>query len=568
MKRVHRKTLARPSQGFALVLRCLRGCSVALVFMLSSVFGASSIVAQERDIDPDAMRAQRLETVILSRIFSDDTVNTVLQIPVLADTYVVSNQPDTNFAEDTSLYVGYNLSGEDRGAERTLVIFDLAGRVPDNAVINNAYVELYEYAFAPEGDEPMGNIMRNLATAWSSILVTWNNHEPSWDGISEEGLVPAGIGWQQFPLTELVREWVNGTTANNGVIIIGDERVQERERIFYSLNAGNDLYPRLVIDYTVSLDTTPPSVTVNALPQFVSANFNVTWSGTDFGGSGIAYYDVQYMIPGQGWQDWQMHTTATSTVFQGGQNGVTYEFRARGVDNAGNVQPFNGAQAQTTVDSAPPFATVNPLPQYTFFSAFNVTWQGSDNPGGSGLAYYDVQYRIDGGSWQNWQLHVTYTGAQFTGAHDGTRYEFRVRAVDNVGNAQPFGQAQASTTVEIAPPTSHILPFSAPVLHTEIFPVSWVGQAEPGKSILYYDVRYRFDDGPWVILLHQTTENSVSFNASQGDGVYDFQVRATDNYGEVEPFTSASGAAVAVDMQPPFITQQMWIPAVLNVSQP
>jgi hypothetical protein len=309
------------------------------------------------------------------------------------------------------------------------------------------------------------------------------------------------------------------------------------ERVFYSLNAGNDLYPRLVIDYTVNLDTTAPVVTVDPLPQYVSANFNVTWSGTDIGGSGIDYYDVQYMIPGQGWQNWQMHTTANAAMFYGGQNGVTYEFRARGVDWAGNVQAFGGVQAQTMVDSVAPYAAVDALPQYSFYPAFYVTWNGSDNAGGSGIAYYDVQYRVNGGSWRNWHLNVSFTSAQLTGAQDSTFYEFRVRAVDNVGNAQAFGEPQAATTVETAPPTSIILPFPTPVVHNDSFLVNWSGQAEPGKTILYYDVQYRFNNGPWVVWQQQTQATSALFNAVQGDGLYGFEVRASDNYGVTESFS-------------------------------
>jgi hypothetical protein len=540
------------------------GCVILLSALLSTL-GALPVAAQAQSNDPDAARAGQLESVLLRRTVSGATTNKVLQIPASADTYVTSNKPDVNWGGESSLYVGYDLLEAGNGAERTLLFFDLSGLVPTGAVINQAYIELYQYALKPIGDQPMGNIVRHLNSSWNALEVTWNNHEPGWDGISEEGQIAAEVGWQQFPITELVKEWMNGTTPNYGVIIIGDERVQERERIFYSLNAGNEMYPRLVIDFTVNVDTTAPIVTVDHLPQYVAANFNVTWSGTDSGGSGIDYYDVQYMIPGQGWQNWQMHTRDDSATFYGGQNGVTYEFRARGVDNAGNVQPFGDAQAETIVDGVAPYAAVDALAQYSFYSAFDVTWHGSDNPGGSGLAYYDVQYRLDGGSWRNWHLNVSDTGAQFTGAQDSAFYEFRARAVDNVGNAQPFGDPQAATTVETAPPTSTILPFPASIVHNSGFFVYWSGQAEPGKTILYYDVQYRFNDGAWVMWQQQTQATSALFNALQGDGIYGFEVRASDNYGAIEAFVDRSEGTVVLDAESPFIVVHAWIPVMGKV---
>ena len=64
------------------------------------------------------------------------------------------------------------------------------------------------------------------------------------------------------------------------------------------------------------------------------------------------------------------------------------------MDHAGNVQSWTGAQAQTMVDAIPPSAAVQPLPPNTYAQAFLVFWTGSDNVGGSGLTFFDVEYRV------------------------------------------------------------------------------------------------------------------------------------------------------------------------------
>lgn len=92
-----------------------------------------------------------------------------------------------------------------------------------------------------------------------------------------------------------------------------------------------------------SADVLPPRSSVNVLPRWNSTNnFNVSWSGTDPGGSGIKSYDVQYRDGAAGvWTDWQPGTSGLSAIFPG-QYGHTYYFRSRARDYAGNVAAYAG----------------------------------------------------------------------------------------------------------------------------------------------------------------------------------------------------------------------------------
>ena len=191
-------------------------------------------------------------------------------------------------------------------------------------------------------------------------------------------------------------------------------------------------------------------MTVEPLPPFVGRNFVVRWSGSDQGPAGIAHYDVQYRVDGGPWTDWRMGVTFTQDEFTGGEDGRFYEFRARGVDNAGNVEAFGGPEASTTADFRPPSSRVNPLPALTRETTFTVSWTGSD--AGSGIQYFDVRYRLDGGDWVPWQQQTTAASALFTTMIDGI-YDFEVRAVDNVGLQEAFtGQAEATIVVDAREP--------------------------------------------------------------------------------------------------------------------
>ena len=133
------------------------------------------------------------------------------------------------------------------------------------------------------------------------------------------------------------------------------------------------------------------------------------------------------------------------------------------MDNAGNVEPFGDFEAATIVDTRAPVAVVTgPNGIIRDVSdddddTFTVTWDGFDSDGrddnerveGSGVDYYDVQYRIDGGDWILWQSETEATSAPFLPREDDALYEFEARAVDRRGLAEPFRNVpEASVAVD------------------------------------------------------------------------------------------------------------------------
>ncbi len=87
-------------------------------------------------------------------------------------------------------------------------------------------------------------------------------------------------------------------------------------------------------------DTKPPVSRVKYLKRVhFTLSFKVRWKGRDRGGSGIECYDVQYKDGSDAWQDWKICTTSTSAEFHGEWEHL-YFFRARAMDNAGNVEAW------------------------------------------------------------------------------------------------------------------------------------------------------------------------------------------------------------------------------------
>jgi hypothetical protein len=547
--------------------------ALALLLVVLAVVPVGRVAAQdegprgddgERGAPPRLVEReapQREPRVLERTVTTEGAVNTVIELPAVADAYIASEWPNQNFGSD-ALYLGYHLVGEDNfGAERMVLRFDVLGNVPQGTVINDAQLRLRLNYSSPADDQPMGTILRRLCSNWSEEDVTWNR-EPAWREIRAEAEVGSTIDWYTWDVTGLVADWVARTHANHGVEIIGDEAVQQRERAFYSRETTSELYPRLVVDYTALNDTEPPEVTVDDLPAFVDRDFTVSWSGKDPGGSGIASYDVQYRVDGGDWADWIVDATppASSADFAAGQDGKLYEFRARGEDRAGNMEAYGDPEASTTVDAEPPSTSVDPLAAFTTATTFVVSWTGEDD--GSEIDYYDVRYRYDGGAWVLWQRQTLATSATFQALKDG-RFDFEARAVDAFGLVEDFtGEPEASITVDTEPPTTVVDPLPDRTGDAS-FTVSWTGYDEVA-GVDYYDVRYRYNGGSWVMWLPQTVATSVLFSSPHGDGIYGFEARAVDAYGLVEGFTGEVEASIMVDAVAPFVVPQVWIPFVVR----
>jgi hypothetical protein len=97
-----------------------------------------------------------------------------------------------------------------------------------------------------------------------------------------------------------------------------------------------------------TIDTTPPTATVLALPEVSPPTFDVSWAGSD--NSGVERFLIWVRIDGGAWQPW-IETARTSAQYTG-VSGSTYEFAAWAVDLAGNWSSNSEltAQAATRVE--------------------------------------------------------------------------------------------------------------------------------------------------------------------------------------------------------------------------
>jgi hypothetical protein len=287
------------------------------------------------------------------------------------------------------------------------------------------------YTSCNDNDPPTSSMVPLPTWSGGSFLVQWGATDQSGSGVKWYD-VQYNInshGWV---------EWKKHTTSTSATFSDADngDLVQFRTRA--ADNCGN------VGDWSnivsTRVDTQPPNVVVNSLPQFTyTSNFIVSWSGSD-NGSGLKNMDVQYRVGGDGnWLNWLNDTTSFSATFTGAQNNTTYQFRARGTDNVGNVQPWGSAQAMTDVFFQP-IANIEPFPSSTTSSdPFQVIWVGATPPG-TGPLSFDIYVRHNGGAWTQWLSNVTVTTDNYSPTSGNGLYEFSAIAKNSVGQVEPWDQ--------------------------------------------------------------------------------------------------------------------------------
>ncbi|MCK4969692.1 MAG: hypothetical protein KAS77_04175, partial [Thermoplasmata archaeon] len=208
--------------------------------------------------------------------------------------------------------------------------------------------------------------------------------------------------------------------------------------------------------FIMKVDNHPPTGHSSSPRYSNELDFTITWAAEDvMPGSGLApagTYDLQFRRSTEPtWNDWLLFTSDTEAVFNG-EEGVTFYFRMRARDAVWNEQLFIGGKGdtQTTVDTQAPTVTFSDMPGFQDTRTFLVRWIGSDFVPGSGIRYYDVQVKKEGGPWMPWQSEFKSSQAVYTADADKT-YHFQARATDQGGNVGEWSEV-FSVRIDATPP--------------------------------------------------------------------------------------------------------------------
>ena len=526
-----------------------------------------------------AQMPDRTKLAVIDYTVEGSAVNARIQLPLSQAAFIASGFPTSNFSSSSFLNLGWDRNGNN--AMRMLMQFDLSA-LPANAQIDSASFFINQSLITPSNDsQSMSFRAQLMQQSWSAGSVTWNNANFLGGTSFPLGNIPPVAGWISGNATDVVRAWDSGEP-NRGLIITGDETSSAgRWRQFFSRQIAA-LAPYLEVNFRVNCDTAAPVATMTALSTFSPSEFRVFWSAFDpdqpgCPASGVAWFNVRYRINGGSWVNWRNRTPTDSFTFRGwAPNGAFVEYQVQAADNAGTLGAWSPI-VSTRIDAEPPVSSVNPLPQFTIFPTFTVSWSGTDNL--SGIASYTLQLSRNDGDWLDLLTDTQATSFQVTGAQTGDKLEFRVRAVDNAGNVQAWSPAAQAQTIVFDTPVAVVQPFNPPIIKatspiTDVIPVAWSGFFAPGTSITTYELRYRHTPfngtaGAWTTWnTFPATTTSANFDyaaLSLGDGLYEFFAIATNNLGQRQPFNpdSGTGASVILDLDGK-ITFDFYMPIISN----
>ncbi len=185
----------------------------------------------------------------------------------------------------------------------------------------------------------------------------------------------------------------------------------------------------------VTVPNAPTAVV--ATPGNRQASISFTLPASD-GGTPITSYTVT-SDPGG-------HASTSNVlpiIVTGLTNGTTYQFTVVATNAVGPSSP--SAPSNSVTLSTEPSAPVN-LAAVVLGSSIRLTWSAPSSTGGSDISDYIIEYQLTtGGTWSVFSDAVSIqTTATIIGLANGTSYDFRVRAVNIIGQSIPSGTVSAT----------------------------------------------------------------------------------------------------------------------------
>jgi len=304
--------------------------------------------------------------------------------------------------------------------------------------------------------------------------------------------------------------------------------------------AGNT--GRQASHYKLMIETNPPEVTFERPPVFVnSESFDLRWDASDKE-SGVACFEIEYKEGDKGkWKPWQKETKAVSLKFTG-EDGITYYFRIRAKDNAGNwSQWLEDDTMRTTVDVSPPSPVTNVSAKPVAGGRIELMW-GKSADSVSGLDYYRI-YRSAVPGQVGMQINddgaVTTTAFTDEGRdlEDGIIYYYTIRPVDKTGNERESGNKQVLCICDAAalPPLVRSIthPMQEDWYNIRNIKLTWDTPQDATRITGYYFI---FDQVATTMPTEKNgtfiKDNEMDFN-NTSDGTWYFHVISRDEAGNI-----------------------------------
>ncbi len=436
----------------------------------------------------------------------------------------------------------------------SLVQFDISA-IPANSIVSSAYVKLYSFS-----DEcwraAATQLCQRVTSSWSEGSVTYNAR-PSVTTSNQSSHTTSGSydTWEQWTVTNIVQEWVNGTS-NYGLWFIQDGLTTSLGKAYHDENMSNA--PILVVNYTTPTACGAPT-SCSVSPTIAESSATLSWGGATSGkANSIVGYDIDYCesSDGSSWGSWITLASVTSTLAYGSRTvnphstrGYYRKYRVRTKGSLGSSY-YSGYKESTntlkknevpnTISGTPSLSTTNAANGETVRISFT-------NAGGDNLAGYEVAMKDDSDVWYNSgqimgtnaSASATYVDVSTSGWSTGNTWKFLVRGYDSFGIRGSWSAETALLTIGAEPsmPRTVLYDGGTESYFESPVRVSWSAPLNTYGLDYTYEVRIgewngsSYDYGSAISTGTTAYYDLVLTGYSRGDRLY-VQVRATNEVGD------------------------------------
>ena len=235
---------------------------------------------------------------------------------------------------------------------------------------------------------------------------------------------------------------------------------------------------------------------------------------SDNGGSRITGYRIAVSNTGTGnWSDLDSDTESTRTTYTHTdlEPGTRQYYRVAAINRDGEG-PWSDV-ANATTEGGVPGVPRNLTAVESGSSRINLSWSAPTSDGGSRITGYKIEVSSNGG--RTWSVEEDDTRSSsttypHTGLESGTRWHYRVSAINSEGTGEPSNVASATTDIGVPrAPTS----LSAVASGESQIRLSWAPPSDDGGARI---VGYRIDVSTtsgtaWTVLRGNTGSISTSY---------------------------------------------------------
>ncbi len=271
----------------------------------------------------------------------------------------------------------------------------------------------------------------------------------------------------------------------------------------------------------VTVPSRPTGLRVTPSGLRGSGQLLLTWSApSDNGGSAITGYRIERSPNGNtGWIILVPSTNSTTTTYLDTRlrPATTWFYRVSAVNSQGTGPPSSVRNAMTT--AAPPGPPQNVRARATGPKSILLAWDPPENDGGERVTGYGIQVQgPNDNSWIDLERNTGTTTRTFThtGLKPVTRYSYRVRAINRVGEGawSPMPPALPATALTHADFAGVPTGLTAQAVGTARIDLAWnAPRYTGGVSIIGYRIEASDDGGgTWNIIRRNTNARTTTFS--------------------------------------------------------